>query len=142
MVQRTKTLLRIGSFLFRKVIKMKKVYVNELNKHIGEEISFSGFVDTIRDKKWVMFVILRDSTGKVQMTIEKSEEKNAKLLVNHKDITALSIYANQLKQRRKCNGKRKDKHLAQGFHGFPPQFEKICVSLNGIRDYHGTTVPW
>ena len=27
-----------------------------------------------------MFVILRDATGKVQMTIEKSEEANASLL--------------------------------------------------------------
>ncbi|MDO4962579.1 MAG: aspartate--tRNA(Asn) ligase [bacterium] len=59
---------------------MNKKYVNELKNHIGEEISFSGFVDTIRDKKWVMFVILRDSTGKVQMTIEKSLEENKKLL--------------------------------------------------------------
>ena len=50
---------------------MKKIYVDELKNHIGEEIEFSAFVDTIRDKKWVMFVILRDSTGKVQMTIEK-----------------------------------------------------------------------
>ncbi len=57
-----------------------KLYVNELDKHINEEIEFSGFIDTIRDKKWVMFVILRDSTGKLQMTIEKSEESNAKLL--------------------------------------------------------------
>lgn len=57
-----------------------KLYVNELVNHINEEIEFSGFVDTIRDKKWVMFVILRDSTGKVQMTIEKSDENNAGLL--------------------------------------------------------------
>ena len=41
---------------------MKKIYVDELKNHIGEEIEFSAFVDTIRDKKWVMFVILRDST--------------------------------------------------------------------------------
>ena len=59
---------------------MKKVYVNELKNYLGKEITFSGFVDTIRDKKWVMFVILRDSTGKVQMTIEKSEESNKELL--------------------------------------------------------------
>ena len=59
---------------------MKKVYVNELEKYLEQEISFSGYVDTIRDKKWVMFVILRDSTGKVQMTIEKSEEANKELL--------------------------------------------------------------
>ena len=59
---------------------MKKIYVNELNNYIDKEIEFSGFIDTIRDKKWVMFVILRDSTGKLQMTIEKSEEKNKELL--------------------------------------------------------------
>ena len=59
---------------------MKKIYVNELEKYLEQEISFSGFVDTIRDKKWVMFVILRDSTGKVQMTIEKSDENNKELL--------------------------------------------------------------
>ena len=59
---------------------IRKIRVNELNNYIGKEIVFSGFVDAIRDKKWVMFVILRDSVGKVQMTIEKSDEKNAKLL--------------------------------------------------------------
>ena len=59
---------------------MNKIYVNELNKYIDKDVVFSGFVDTIRDKKWVMFVILRDSTGKVQMTIEKSVEENSKLL--------------------------------------------------------------
>ena len=57
-----------------------KINVNELDKYIDQEITFSGFVDAIRDKKWVMFVILRDATGKVQMTIEKSEEANALLL--------------------------------------------------------------
>lgn len=59
---------------------MEKVYVKDLKNYLGQEISFSGFVDSIRDKKWVMFVILRDSTGKVQMTIEKSEEENQKFL--------------------------------------------------------------
>lgn len=57
-----------------------KVYVNELNNYIDKEISFSGFIDTIRDKKWVMFVILRDSTGKVQMTLEKSDENYKEML--------------------------------------------------------------
>ena len=57
-----------------------KINVNELNKHINETITFSGFIDAIRDKKWVMFVILRDATGKVQMTLEKSEESNSEML--------------------------------------------------------------
>ena len=57
-----------------------KIHVDELEKYLGKEITFSGFVDAIRDKKWVMFVILRDNTGKVQMTIEKSDENNKELL--------------------------------------------------------------
>ena len=59
---------------------IRKIRVNELKNYIGKEIVFSGFIDAIRDKKWVMFVILRDSVGKVQMTIEKSDENNAPLL--------------------------------------------------------------
>ena len=55
---------------------MSKIYVKDLNKYYGEKIEFSGFVENIRDLQWVQFVILRDSTGKVQVTIEKSEEKN------------------------------------------------------------------
>ena len=59
---------------------IKKINVNELKNYFGKEIEFSGFVDTIRDKKWVQFVILRDETGLVQMTIEKSEEKNKEMV--------------------------------------------------------------
>ena len=69
---------------------IRKIRVNELNNYLGKEITFSGFVDAIRDKKWVMFVILRDSVGKVQMTIEKSEEKNQKLLEIMNNITVES----------------------------------------------------
>jgi len=59
---------------------IRKIRVNELNNYIDKEIIFEGFIDAIRDKKWVMFVILRDSVGKVQMTIEKSDENNQELL--------------------------------------------------------------
>ena len=59
---------------------MNKIYANELNKHFGKKIEFSGFVDNIRDLQWVQFVILRDSTGRVQVTIEKSEEKNKEMV--------------------------------------------------------------
>lgn len=53
--------------------------INELNKHLGEDIELSSFVDNIRDLQYVQFVILRDITGKVQMTIEK-DEQNQKLV--------------------------------------------------------------
>ena len=64
-----------------------KINVNELSNYLNEEIIFSGFVDAVRDKKWVMFVILRDATGKVQLTIEKSEETNKPLLDIMSEVT-------------------------------------------------------
>ena len=70
---------------------MKKVFVNELKKHAGKKVVMSGFVDAVRDKKWVMFVILRDSTGKVQLTIEKSEEKNNEMIELFQKITRDSV---------------------------------------------------
>lgn len=59
---------------------MKKIDANELHRHYGEKIEFSGFVDNIRNLQWVQFIILRDATGKVQVTIEKSIEKNKEMV--------------------------------------------------------------
>lgn len=52
----------------------------DLKDHFNEDVEISGFVDNIRDLQWVQFVILRDKTGKVQITIEKSEEKNKEMV--------------------------------------------------------------
>ena len=57
---------------------MKKIYFKELNNYFNQEVTLEGFVDNIRDLQYVQFVILRDSTGKVQMTIEK--ENNDELV--------------------------------------------------------------
>lgn len=52
---------------------MNKLFVRDLKDYFGKEVVFQGFVDNIRDLQYVQFVILRDGTGKVQMTIEKNE---------------------------------------------------------------------
>ncbi len=57
-----------------------KINANELKNYVDKEIIFEGFVDAIRDIKWVQFVILKDNTGKVQMTIEKSLETNKEMV--------------------------------------------------------------
>ena len=59
---------------------MESIKINELRNHIGEEVVFSGFVDEIRNLKWVQFIVLRDETFKIQITIEKSEESNKELV--------------------------------------------------------------
>ena len=55
---------------------MKSIPIKDLSKHYDEEVTISGFVDEIRNLKWVQFIVLRDATSKVQITIEKSEEAN------------------------------------------------------------------
>lgn len=53
---------------------MKTIYFKELKEHINEYVTIEGFVDSIRNLQYVQFLVLRDSTGKVQITIEKNEE--------------------------------------------------------------------
>lgn len=55
-------------------MKMKKIYIKDLNNYFNKEIELKAFVDNIRDLQYVQFVVLRDSSGKVQLTIEKNEE--------------------------------------------------------------------
>lgn len=64
---------------------MKKIYFKDLENYFDKEIEISGFVENIRNIKWVQFLVLRDSTDKVQVTIEKSEESNKEMveLVNN-----------------------------------------------------------
>ncbi len=52
---------------------MNKIYFKDLNEHIGKEIIIEGFVDSIRDLQYVQFIVIRDTTGKVQVTIEKND---------------------------------------------------------------------
>lgn len=59
---------------------MKSISINKLKNHYEEEVVVSGFVDNIRNLQWVQFVILRDNTSKVQVTIEKSEENNKEMV--------------------------------------------------------------
>ena len=66
------------------------IKIKDLNKHFGEDVEIQGFVESIRNLQWVQFVILKDNTGKVQITIEKSEEKNKELVEIVNELTTES----------------------------------------------------
>ena len=51
-----------------------KIYMSDLNEYKGQKITVSGFVDNIKDLKCVQFLILRDHSGRIQVTIEKNDE--------------------------------------------------------------------
>ena len=52
---------------------MKRNYLKDLEEYLEKEVTIEGFVDNIRDLQYVQFLIVRDVTGKVQVTVEKNE---------------------------------------------------------------------
>ncbi|MFA5763931.1 MAG: aspartate--tRNA ligase [Candidatus Paceibacterota bacterium] len=57
-----------------------RTYIGELNRKVGEEVTISGWVDVRRDHGKLIFIDLRDMSGKVQMVI----------LPNHKEAHTLA----------------------------------------------------
>ena len=54
--------------------------MDNLEEFFDKEITISGFAEKIRDIKWVQFIVLRNNAKRVQITIEKSEEKNKEMI--------------------------------------------------------------
>ncbi len=56
------------------VIDMARTLIRDLGKHVGEEVSISGWVDVRRDQGKMLFFDFRDRTGTVQgVVLPKSE---------------------------------------------------------------------
>ncbi|MBQ1850682.1 MAG: aspartate--tRNA(Asn) ligase [Lachnospiraceae bacterium] len=52
---------------------MERTYVEEAFQKNGEKVLVRGFVDNLRDSKYMTFIVLKDITGKIQITIEKEK---------------------------------------------------------------------
>ncbi len=65
--------------------------IKEILKKKNGIVEFEAFLDTVRDKKWVMFVILRDSTGEIQLTVDKGIEEQVKFVDQINSITKDSV---------------------------------------------------
>ena len=50
---------------------MERVYAQEVSQHLEEQVKVQGFVENIRNSKAMAFIVLKDITGKVQITLEK-----------------------------------------------------------------------
>lgn len=50
---------------------MQRVYVKDIRDNLEKSILIQGFVENFRDGKAMCFIVLKDITGKVQITIEK-----------------------------------------------------------------------
>ena len=56
---------------------MNKIWIENANEYINQEITMDGFIDNIRILPYVIFMIVRDMTGRVQVTIERNEQNQA-----------------------------------------------------------------
>lgn len=51
---------------------MERTYIKDVKNHLGEQITLSGFAQTIRKQGGIIFLILRDISGTVQTVVIKS----------------------------------------------------------------------
>nr|WP_300808375.1 aspartate--tRNA(Asn) ligase [uncultured Acetatifactor sp.] len=51
----------------------ERVYIKDVAGKIGTEVKLQGFADNIRNSKSMLFIVLKDITGKVQITLEKEK---------------------------------------------------------------------
>ena len=52
---------------------MERTYINEAQKAIGGTVKVQGFIENLRNSKYMAFIVLKDITGKLQITVEKAD---------------------------------------------------------------------
>lgn len=52
---------------------MERTNVAQALQKTGETVLVRGFIDNLRDSKYMTFIVLKDITGKIQITIEKEQ---------------------------------------------------------------------
>lgn len=72
---------------------MKKIKFSELKNFYNQEVELHGFVEKVRDLQYVQFLILRDKSGSVQVTLEKdgSLEELNKIVTNLKVESTVKV---------------------------------------------------
>ena len=68
---------------------MQRIYIKDIRDNLEKSILVQGFVENFRDGKAMCFIVLKDITGKVQITIEK--EGHEELLPALGQITPDSV---------------------------------------------------
>ncbi|MBE7010820.1 MAG: aspartate--tRNA(Asn) ligase [Ruminococcaceae bacterium] len=68
---------------------MERTYVSDVKNVLGERIKVQGFVENFRNSRAMAFIVLKDITGKLQITVEK--EKSPELCEVLDQITGDSV---------------------------------------------------
>ena len=52
---------------------MNRTYIEDIGNKLNEKVMVEGFVENIRNAKAMAFIVLKDITGKLQITVEKEK---------------------------------------------------------------------
>ena len=66
---------------------MERTYISEVTP--GSRVKIQGFVENLRNKRTMAFLVIRDITGKIQVTLEK--EKSAEMSAEVDKLTIDSV---------------------------------------------------
>ncbi len=55
---------------------MERVFIEDIKEYIGKKAKVRGFVENFRNGKSMAFIVLKDITGKLQVTVEKEQHED------------------------------------------------------------------
>ena len=55
---------------------MERTYIADIKNNLGKTVLVQGFVENLRDGKAMAFIVLKDITGKLQITVEKEKAEH------------------------------------------------------------------
>lgn len=61
---------------------MMRTYVKDVKENIGRKVKVQGFIENFRSSKAMAFIILKDITGKIQVTVEKEQHPEMEETLN------------------------------------------------------------
>jgi len=100
---------------------MKRILINDLKEN--ENAKISGWIDTIRDTKYMIFIMLKDRSGKIQVSIDKNN--NPELVQKLDGVLANSVAS--------FTGKMVlSEYVKQGGKEFLPETLEILSSANSL----------
>ena len=50
---------------------MNRTYINEVQKEIGNTVKVQGFIENLRNSKYMAFIVLKDITGSCRSRLKK-----------------------------------------------------------------------
>jgi len=101
-----------------------QVYIEDLGKHDGQEVTIKGWLYNIRSSGKIRFLLVRDGTGIVQAVIAKNEcgDEIFEITENIAQETSLVVTGSVKPEKRAPGGYElavKDIHIIQKAEGYP-----------------------